>query len=223
MFINQFNFFKEELKENNFSDFELKKIMVNPNNKSWILNISVKLSLENINKLNLFSQKLQNFLKNKISNLIRDLEIKINFNFINLETFNNDIFRKLLLIIISNKKENEIFNILYNSFYSVDVKTKICTFNIDPIIIPYLKEPNILDKLQSLLSNNYGLNLKLTTNIQNQSSDQINYDVIDKSNIQNILKEIISNKKENEIFNILYNSFYSMDMKTKICTFQIDP
>ncbi|KXT29255.1 hypothetical protein AXA84_0202 [Candidatus Phytoplasma oryzae] len=128
MFINQFNFFKEELKENNFSDFELKKIMVNPNNKSWILNISVKLSLENINKLNLFSQKLQNFLKNKISNLIRDLEIKINFNFINLETFNNDIFRKLLLIIISNKKENEIFNILYNSFYSVDVKTKICTF-----------------------------------------------------------------------------------------------
>ncbi|WCA22404.1 exonuclease domain-containing protein [Candidatus Phytoplasma oryzae] len=229
MWIDQFQVFKkEELKEDDFKSFEFKKILVNTNENSFTFKIYLELLLENINKLNLFSKKLKEFMIKKTYKLTRNLAININFTFINIKNMNNNLFKNILLEIINQKKENEIFYILYNSFYSIDIEKKICKFKIDPFILKYLKKPNILKNLQILLFHHYNLDF-IFENVNNNENyfvffeNFIQKNDIETNRVQNVLLEIINQKKENEIFYILYNSFYSIDIEKKICKFKIDP
>ncbi|WBL31351.1 DNA polymerase III subunit alpha [Candidatus Phytoplasma sacchari] len=224
MFINQFEVFQNKSEESIFRFFKFKKIIVNPKNKSWTFHVYLEAVLENIKNLNLFSKKLKKFINEKTNKFIRDLEVNVNFSFYNISIINRDLFQNILMEIINQKKENEIFYILYNSFFSIDIDKKICEFKIDPFIIKYLKDPNILNNLQSLLYKNYNLDLYICNNIQsyNLSSFFDDNNVWEKK-INNILMEIINQKKENEIFYILYNSFFSIDIDKKICEFKIDP
>ncbi|KAB8121711.1 DNA polymerase III subunit alpha, partial ['Cynodon dactylon' phytoplasma] len=91
----------------------------------------------------------------------------------------------------------EIFYILYNNFYSIEIEKKLCTFKIDPFILKYLKEPKILEKMKFLLLKNYNLDLDFVLKTENEEKNEKEDK---KSNEKNIDKIIQSNRNDSKYF-----------------------